>query len=168
MTDEIVNRVAKSSLMQIDLDAWMPAENDILSIDINEFLVDGILFKEQFFRDKVKEFDFSGYTNKYVYITNVVDAIVPLWAYMILSEKLKSAQWTGYASANKVHNSIIEHIILNKDLSEFKGKPVIVKGCGKYEFSPGVYLLITRRLVGVAKSVMYGEACSSVPVFKSK
>ena len=168
MTDEIVNRVAKSALQQIDLDRWMPQEIEILSLDIKCFLVDEIVFKERDFREKVKEFDFSKYDNKYVYITNISEAIVPLWAYMILSEKLKNAAWAEFDSAQGVHNSIIKHIILNKDLSEFRDKPVIVKGCGKYEFSPGVYMLLTRRLVGIAKSVMYGEACSSVPVYKSK
>tara|TARA_B100000674_G_scaffold44090_1_gene30484 strand:- start:207 stop:719 length:513 start_codon:yes stop_codon:yes gene_type:complete len=166
MTDEIVNRVAKSSLQQVDLDAWMPKDDEIVALDMNLFLVDNILFMEKHFRESVEKHDFTVYNDKYVYVTNHVEAIVPLWAYMILSTKLKNARWSGFANSDSVHNAIIEHIILNKDLSEYKGKPVIVKGCGKYAFSPNVYMLVTKRLMTVAKSVMYGEACSSVPVYK--
>jgi hypothetical protein len=166
MADEIVNRVAKSSLQQVDLDAWMPNENDIVTLDINAFLVDNILFTEKYFRETVEKFEFSVFNEKYVCITNHVEAIVPLWAYMILATKLQNAHWYGFTNKNDVHNEIIAYIISKKDLSEYKDKPVIVKGCGKYEFSPNIYMLITKRLAPIAKSVMYGEACSSVPVYK--
>ena len=116
MTDEIVNRVAKSSLQQVDLDAWMPKDDEIVALDMNLFLVDNILFMEKHFRESVEKHDFTVYNDKYVYVTNHVEAIVPLWAYMILSTKLKNARWSGFANSDSVHNAIIEHIILNKDL----------------------------------------------------
>ncbi len=166
MSDEIINRVAKSSLQSINLDDWMPGEHDMVSLDISRFLENQIVFREKYFREQVNRFDFSEFNGKYVNITNHQDAIVPLWAYMILSAHLQNAQWVGSCSENEWHNEIIRRIIAKKDMSEYQNKPVIVKGCGKYDFSPEVYLLITRKLLPVAKSVMYGEACSSVPVFK--
>ncbi len=166
MSDKIINRVAKSSLQQIHLDEWMPDEHDVVSLDISEFLENQIVFREKYFREQINNFDFSGFTGKYVNITNHQEAIVPLWAYMILSAHLQHAQWVGSCAENESHNEIIRSVILKKDMSEYQNKPVIVKGCGKYDFSPEVYLLITRKLLPVAKSVMYGEACSSVPVFK--
>jgi hypothetical protein len=163
----IENKVEKSGLIQMDLNDFVLKGTRSI-IDIKDFLFEGIILKEKDFREKLDKIDWSIYTNHFVGITCSVEAIIPLWAYMVITSKL-----TPYASiitrGNKAHleGAILRTALEKLNPEEYKGKKVIVKGCGG-TIPESAYMLITTKLQPVVQSLMFGEACSTVPVFKSK
>jgi hypothetical protein len=163
----IENKVEKSGLIQLDLnDFVLKGQRSI--VDFKDYLFEGIILKEKDFREKLEQTDWSIYQNHFIGITCSADAIIPLWAYMVLVSKLNP-----YAKlivrGNKTHleGAILRTALEQMDTNEFKGKKVIVKGCGG-EIPESAYMLITTKLQPVVQSLMFGEACSTVPVFKSK
>lgn len=164
--DEIVNRVANSNLKNIDLEDFYPKGERVL-FDIKDWLYEELILKEVDFRKKVNAFDWSTLKDKYVAFTCSVDAIIPSWAYLLLASKASL-----YTKKNIVGNlNILEtvlyvEIISNFDIGQFKDKPVIIKGCANKPIPASAYSLLMARLVPVVKSIMYGEACSTVPIFK--
>jgi hypothetical protein len=166
--DEIVNKVANSVLEVFDLEDYYP--NGIRTqIDISQWLYEGFLLKEKDFRDALKKHDWSQYENHYVAINCTTDAIIPAWASILV---------TTYASpiAKKVVlgtiddlNTALYHEILNQlDFSKYQDKPLILKGCSKKPVPESAYIFAVQHLQKVAKSIMYGEACSAVPLFKKQ
>ena len=168
MTGEIINRVANSNLITIDLSDYSPKRN-IVEIDIKDFLFEGVLLKEKEFRSSLKEFDFSAYTNKTIALNCSTDAIVPMWAFMLVTSYLNMVNSEIYfGTKEKVFQIIFTSNIDAIDSSEFEGKKVIVKGCGQIPLSEILYIAITKKLQNTVRSLMFGEACSAVPVFKKK
>ena len=166
MANEIVNRVANSSLITIDLEDFYPDGRRVL-FDIKDWLFEGLVLREKDFRLTVKNHDWSQYTDAYVALTCSTDAIVPAWAYMLLSSNLEPfAKKIIKGNLEQLESSIYQEIIPTIDLSPFKDKPVIIKGCSNKPVPTNAYLLMINALKKTAKSVMYGEACSSVPLFK--
>lgn len=166
MEKEIINRVAQSQLITIDLEDYYPKGERVL-LDIKDWLFEGIVLREKEFRTYLEENDWSQYQNKYVAIYCSTDAIVPGWAYMLVATKLQPfAKNVVQGSLQDLETSNYQTIIANLDLTQFTGKPVIIKGCGKKPVPQNAYLFITQKLLPIVKSVMYGEACSSVPLFK--
>ena len=168
MSGEIVNRVSNSSLITIDLVDYAPTK-PISVLDIKEFLFEGIFLKEKEFRASLKEFDFSNYTNKVVALNCSSDAIVPMWAFMLVTSYLKTANSEIYFGEKEdVFQQIFTNNINAIDASEFENKKIIVKGCGQIPLTETLYIAITKKLQNTVSSLMFGEACSAVPVFKKK
>ena len=168
MSDEIVNRVANSSLITIDLTDYAPTKS-IAVLDIKEFLFEGIFLKEKEFRTALKEFDFTNYTDKVVALNCSSDAIVPMWAFMLVTSYLNTANSEiHFGTKENVFQKIFTNNIDAINPSEFEGKKVIVKGCGQIPLTEASYIAITKKLQNTVSSLMFGEACSAVPVFKKK
>ena len=168
MNDELINRVANSDLITIDLADYAP-DLQILEIDLKQFLFEGFLLKEKEFRKTLKEFDFSIYTNKVVALFCSSDAIVPMWAYMLTTSYLnKVGHEIHFGTKEEVFQKIFAENIDGIDTSEFEKKKVIVKGCGQIPLTEALYIAITKKLQNTVSSLMFGEACSAVPIFKKK
>ena len=166
MEKEIINRVAQSKLMTIDLEDYYPIGERVL-LDIKDWLHEGFVLREKEFRANIAEHDWSQYQNKYVAIYCSTYAIVPGWAYMLIATKLQPfSKNVVQGTLENLETSNYQAIIEKLDLTQFKGKPVIIKGCSNKPVPQNAYLWITQKLLPIAKSVMYGEACSSVPLFK--
>jgi len=164
----IKNRVANSSLITFDLEELYPDGPRIL-LDIKEWLYEGLLLKEKEFRATLTSHDWSRYKGAYVAITCSTDAIVPAWAYMLITINLQPySQGIVLGNLEQLETSIYQEIIGNLDLSLYKDKSIIIKGCSNRPVPTNAYLMLTAKMRTVAKSVMYGEACSSVPLFKRK
>ncbi|EAR02668.1 hypothetical protein FB2170_05255 [Maribacter sp. HTCC2170] len=154
--------------MTIDLEDYYPVGERVL-LDIKDWLHEGFVLREKDFRSSIKAHDWNQYQDKYVAMDCSSDAIVPGWAYMLIASKLQPfANKTVQGNLEQLETSLYQTIIENLDISEFKDKPVIIKGCSNKPVPPNAYLWITAKLIPVAKSVMYGEACSSVPLFKKR
>ena len=163
---DIVNRVAQSQLMTIDLEDFYPIGERVL-LDIKDWLHEGFVLKEKDFRTTISEHDWNQYQDKYVAIYCSTDAIVPGWAYMLVATKLHPfAKKVVQGNLELLETSLYQPIIENLNITEFIDKPVIIKGCSNKPVPQNAYLWITQKLLPIAKSVMYGEACSSVPLFK--
>ncbi|WP_088324101.1 DUF2480 family protein [Polaribacter tangerinus] len=168
MADEIINRVANSNLKTFDLEEIYPEGKRVL-FDIKEWLFQEIILKEKDFRAHVKNHDWSQYKNTFVAVTCSVDAIIPSWAYMLVAAELN-------AFANKVvigNLELLETVIYQEllnfiDFSNFTEKPVIIKGCAEKPIPTSAYSLLIEKLAPIAKSIMFGEACSTVPIYKRK
>ena len=168
MSGEIVNRVANSALITIDLTDYAPKET-IAILDAKDFLFEGIILKEKEFRNTLKEFNFSVYTNKIVALYCSSDAIVPMWAFMLLTSYLNNSAFKIYfGKKEEVFQKIFSDNIDAIDATEFENKKVIVKGCGQVPLTESLYIAITKKLQNTVSSLMFGEACSAVPVFKKK
>ena len=168
MSDEIVNRVANSALITIDLADYATSQS-IAVLDIKDFLFQEIIIKEKEFRANLKEFDFSIYQDKIVAINCSSDAIVPMWAFMLVTSYLKGiASEIHFGKKEDVFQQIFTANIDAIDSTEFKNKKVIVKGCGQIPLSESLYITITKKLQNTVSSLMFGEACSAVPVLKNK
>ena len=168
MSDEIVNRVANSALITIDLADYAPSQS-IAVLDVKDFLFQEIILKEKEFRANLKEFDFSIYQDKIVAINCSSDAIVPMWAFMLVTSYLKGiASEIHFGKKEDVFQQIFTANIDAIDSTEFENKKVIVKGCGSVPLSESLYIAITQKLQNNVSSLMFGEACSAVPVFKNK
>lgn len=168
MSEKIVNRVAKSPLKNIDLEELYPDGKRIL-FDIKNWLFEGIILKEKDFRESVNKHDWSQYQDTYVALTCSEDAIIPSWAYLLLSTEL-----TPYAKKIVIGNlelletSIFQEIINDMDISEYQDKPVIIKGCADKPIPASAFSFLIDRIQPIAKTIMYGEACSTVPLYKKK
>lgn len=168
MSTEIINRVANSKLKTIDLEDYYPSGNRSI-IDMSQWLVQGMVLVESRFRESVKNTDFTAYKNHMVAITCTTDAIVPPWAWMLLQSQLSGvATRVVKGSIDDLETALYQPIIDQLDLSSYADMPVIIKGCANKPIPVAVYMQLTDRLQGVARSIMYGEACSSVPVYKKK
>ncbi len=168
MSDEIINRVANSKLITIDLEDFYP-EGKRVVFDIKDWLFEGLILREKDFRLKAKEHDWSQYQDNYVALTCSTDAIVPGWAYMLLTTYLNTfAKKVLIGNLEILETSLYQDIINKIDVSFYTDKPVIIKGCANKPVPENAYILLTTKLMSVAKSVMYGEACSSVPLFKRR
>ncbi len=168
MAEEIVNRVAQSKLITFDLEELYP-EGERRVLDIKEWLYEGLILREKEFRLKVGEHDWSQYTDSYVALTCSSDAIVPGWAFMLLASKLQPfAKKVVRGDLETLETLLYQEIIQNLDVSSFADKPVIIKGCAHRPVPENAYLMAIGKIQPVAKSVMYGEACSSVPIHKRK
>ena len=168
MSDRIINRVANSALITIDLVDYAPSQS-ISVLDVKDFLFQEIILKEKEFRTNLKEFDFSVYQGKIVAINCSSDAIVPMWAFMLVTSYLKGiASKIHFGKKEDVFQQIFTANIDAIDSTEFESKKVIVKGCGQVPLSASLYMAITKKLQDTVSSLMFGEACSAVPVLKNK
>lgn len=166
MEKEIINKVAQSSLLVFDLEDFYPDEH-VVDLDISQWLLEGFLLKEADFRAHLKAMDWSPYQDKYVALYCATDAILPAWTYALVAVHL--APYALKIIHGNKELAIIEWYqdVLNKlDYTDYFQKPVILKGCSKKAVPNQVYTLTIQKLMKVARSVMFGEACSAVPLFK--
>lgn len=166
MAEEIVNRIANSKLVTFDLEDLYPSGERVL-FDIKDWLLEGLVLREKTFREAAKNHDWSQYSNKYVALTCSTDAIIPGWAYMLLSTYLTPvAKKVVVGDLQMLETILYTEIVKDLDVSRYQELPVIIKGCSRKPVPQNAYLQLISKLQPVAKSIMYGEACSSVPLFK--
>ena len=169
MSEKIVNKVAESGLVTIDLEKYLPLKEQIAVFDLKDFLFMGMILKEKDFREALKQHDWEKYRNKFVAINCSADAIIPVWAYMLVTAYLQPvAKETIVGTEGDVHKAITLKNISSIDTSAFSGSRIVLKGCGETPIDDFAYAEATRILLPVAKSIMYGEPCSTVPVYKKK
>ena len=168
MSDEIVNRVANSGLVNFDLEAYYPKGQRQL-IDLKDWLFEGLILKEKDFRQAVEDYDWAQHQNHYIAIDCSADVIVPVWSYMLISNAISPyAKKVVKGNLKNLETLIFLELINNLDINPFKNQRVIVKGCSNLPVPESAYVAITNKLRPVVKSIMYGEACSSVPIYKKK
>lgn len=166
--ENIINKVASSGLITLDLADYHVAGERVV-YDIKDNLFHGLILKEKDFRDFVKNHDWSQFQDKLVAITCTADAIVPTWAYMLLANRLQPyAQEVVFGALDTLETLLFEKAISRLDMETFRDQRVVVKGCGAIHVPESAFVKITYELSKVAKSIMYGEPCSTVPVFKRK
>jgi S-adenosylmethionine/arginine decarboxylase-like enzyme len=165
--DTIVNKVANSSLINIDLEDYYPKGKRV-QIDLAETLFQGLILREKDFRDWIKNHDWSQYKDAYVAVACSADAIIPVWAYMLVSAQLEPvAKHIVFGDLEALESDLYSNIIQSLNVSQWKDQRLIIKGCGNLPVPRAAFLMLTAKLRPVAKSIMYGEACSTVPIFKS-
>ncbi len=166
--ENIVNKVAQSGLVTLDPAAFYPA-GDRVVYDIKDNLFHGLILKEKDFREFVKAHDWAQYKGKNVAITCTADAIVPAWAYMLLANRLAPyAREVVFGDAAVMETVLFEKAMAGADMEQYRGQRVVIKGCGDTEVPTSAYVELTKRLTPIVKSLMFGEPCSTVPIYKSK
>ncbi|WGK95168.1 MULTISPECIES: DUF2480 family protein [Flavobacterium] len=168
MEDEIINKVAQSSLVVFDLEDYYP-DDHVVDLDVSQWLTEGFLLRETEFRSQLKVMDWTPFEDKYVALYCSTDAILPAWAFALVTVHL--APFALKIIHGTKEMAIIEWYqdILNKlDYTDYFENPVILKGCSKKAVPNEVYTLAIQKLIKVSKSVMFGEACSAVPLYKAK
>lgn len=166
MAEEIINRVANSKLITFDLeDLYRPGNRQL--IDISQWLDQGFILRESEFRKSIKEHDWSQYTNAFVALHCSTDAIVPAWAYMLVTTHMQGiAKKVITGDLALLETILYTEVIQGIDVTPYENVPVIVKGCSNKPVPENAYLLLIEKLQPVARSLMFGEACSSVPLYK--
>jgi hypothetical protein len=166
MENEIVNKVSQSGLITIDLEEYYP-EGERVLFDIKDQLFQGLILREKDFREFIKNEDWSKYKNKYVALTCSADAIVPTWAYMLLTTQLEPvAKKVVFGDLETLETILYNEILSKINVADYKDARVVIKGCGELPVPKAAYVQITALLRPVAKSIMYGEPCSTVPLYK--
>ena len=168
MAGEIVNRVAASKLVTIDLEDFYP-EGERIAIDLKDWLFEGLVLREKDFREAVHAHDWTAYQDKYDAVTCSTDAIIPSWAHLLVSiSAAPHARKVVIGSVELLDAQLYEKIIESLPLEPYTDRPVIIKGCSEKNIPETAYATLVSRLLPVARSLMYGEACSSVPLYKKK
>jgi hypothetical protein len=164
---EIRNKVAESGLINFDLTDLIP-KGVRKGIDLKDFLFMEMILKEKDFREKVASIDVEEYRDTYVYIYNSADAIVPLWAYFLLTAKITDVtKKIVFGNREDLEVILMHNAIKNYDFEEMRDKRVLVKGCSDKEIPENAYIELVEQLKPVVKSLMFGEACSMVPILKN-
>jgi len=164
--EALINRVAQSSLVTIKLEKFYP-EQEVIGFDMKDYLFKGLILKEKDFRQALKEHDWSEYRSKYLAVFCSTDAIIPVWAYMLVGVYAAPVCKDIYFGDTEVFlQKFFQKAIEGLDISTYTGQKVIIKGCHEKPVPVSAYLDVTRKLLPVASSIMYGEACSTVPIFK--
>jgi len=165
-TEPIVNRVAKSPLRSVDLGEYM-SKAEVVAFDLKDVLYQGLILKEKDFRDFIKNHDWGQYEGKNVRLFCSVDAIVPTWAYMLLTTKLTNANLVVQGNEDDMEKALILQAIEKMmNAEDFTNGKVVIKGCGDIRNNEFAYTEVTKALLPYVTSLMYGEPCSTVPVYK--
>ena len=165
--EEIINKVANSVLEVFDLEDYYPAGNRV-QIDISQWLYEGFLLKEKDFREQLNNQDWSQYQDKYVAVSCGTDAIIPQWAIILVTMHLAPfAKKIINGYIEDLDSALYEELLSKIDYATYKDKPVIIKGCSRKPVPMRAYVLAAQYLQPYARSIMYGEACSAVPLYKS-
>lgn len=168
MDEVIINKVSESALITLNLEEYFPKE-EIALFDMKEYLFMGLILKEKDFREALKNIDLAPYANKTVAVTCSADAVIPVWAYMLVASYLQPvAKEVTFGTEEELKKELLLKNIKQLNVSEFTDKRVVIKGCGELPVSEAAYLEATKLLRPVAKSIMFGEPCSTVPIYKRK
>lgn len=164
---EIKNRVAESGLVNFDISELIP-KGKRQGVDLKDFLWEELILKEKDFREKVAQMDVENYRDTLVYIYNSAEAIVPLWAYFLLTAKLTGiAKKITFGSLENLETILMHDALNSFDFSPLQGKRVLVKGCSEYQIPENAFVELVQHLSPIVKSLMFGEACSNVPILKN-
>jgi len=167
--EAIVNKVAESGLITLNLEDLLPDANDIAVFDLKPFLFKEMILREKDFREALKNIDQTTYKDKHVAITCSADAIIPMWAYMLTASLLEpEAAGIFYGTEAALRTHLLLQNFENLPVNEYQDARIVVKGCGDVAIPESAYVAITAKLRPVVKSIMYGEPCSTVPVYKRK
>ncbi len=166
MEQTLINRVAQSGLITINLEDFYP-EAELLSFDIKDYLFQGLILKEKDFRKVLREHDWSAYSGKHLNIFCSTDAIIPTWAYMLVTSyaqeyALSIFQGSKEEFTKNYYNKVLDDL----DYSQYEDKRIVIKGCSNKPVPPSAYSVLTGNLRPHALSIMYGEPCSTVPIYK--
>ncbi len=166
MEDQLINKVAQSGLITIDLEEFYPPGERVV-FDIKAFLFQELILREKDFREAMKNHDWSIYTDKYVSIICSADAIVPTWAYMLIATNLTPiVKHFVFGDLETLETVLYQEVLSKFPLENYRDARVVIKGCGNLPVPKFAYVELTRLLRSVAKSIMYGEPCSTVPIYK--
>ncbi|GAB4452718.1 MAG: DUF2480 family protein [Bacteroidia bacterium] len=169
MEDTIINKVALSPLITIDLKDFYPNDNEYMLFDIADYLYERLILKEKDFRQALQSLDIEKYQDKYVGIYCSEDVIIPQWSYLLIVTRLHPlAKNIFFGNKENIIQKIILDKIKNLDINLYKDKPIVIKGCSDVKIEIEAYITLVNQLMKVAKSIMYGEPCSTVPLFKRK
>jgi hypothetical protein len=168
MSDMIVNKVANSGLITLNLEAYLP-EKPVVSFDLKDFLFMGLILKEKDYREALKNKNFEDYRDQYVAVHCSADAVIPVWAYMLAVTYLQPVAKDVFLGTE---TEFYQHLVLKNidaiNVEEFQEERVVIKGCGEIPIDNYAYAAVTKKLLPVVKSIMYGEPCSTVPVYKKR
>lgn len=168
MEEVMINKVSESGIITLDLEEYYPKDETMI-FDLKKFLFMGLILKEKDYREALKNFDFAPFANKYVSITCTADAIIPMWAFMLATVYLQPvAKEVIFGDADSLMQAVFLKKIQAINPQDYLDKRVVIKGCGELPVSEAAYVAVTQLLRPVAKSIMYGEPCSTVPIFKNK
>ncbi|MFN3841308.1 MAG: DUF2480 family protein [Cyclobacteriaceae bacterium] len=163
----IVNRVASSGLITFDLEKFYQPGHRVV-VDIKDQLAEGLVLREKVFREFITTHDWKQYEGKFVTITCSTEAIVPLWAFLLVAISLQPyARIVGFGTLEELERRLFEEALATVDWSSYKGAKVVIKGCSRYEVPISVYVYVATKLRPFVTSLMYGEPCSTVPLYKS-
>ncbi len=166
--DEIINKVANSGLISIDLEEFYPKGERVL-FDIKPLLFHELILKEKDFREFIKQHNWSNYQNKFVAITCSNDSVVPTWAYMLLSIALQPyAKKIVFGSLDTLEAILFNDVLSQLDYETYKNQRIVIKGCSNLPVTTHAYTALVAALTPIAKSIMFGEPCSTVPLYKAK
>ena len=166
MEEVFVNKVAESGIITLNLEEYYPTEETAV-FDLKNFLFMELILKEKDYREALKNLNWSIYKNKNVAITCSADAVIPMWAYMLAATYLQPvAKEVIFGDEDFLHRTLFLKNLSKINTTEFADKRVVIKGCGDKNISETAYVEITKLLTPVAKSIMYGEPCSTVPIYK--
>lgn len=166
--EEIVNRVANSPLVTIDLENFYP-EGKRLLFDLKDFLYEELILREKEFREQLKSHDWKQYQDAYVALDCSTDAIIPAWAFLLVATYLQPyAKRIVKGNLEDLETSLYQEIISQMDVTPYENKKVIVKGCSKKPVPDAAYIQLIEKIQPHVQSLMYGEACSTVPLLKKK
>ena len=166
MDEVFVNKVSESGLVTLDLEDFYPKEETAI-FDMKEYLFMGLILKEKEFRETMKNLDLTNYQGKNVGIVCTADAVIPMWAYMLAASYLQPvANEIIFGDADFLHKSLFLKNIAKINVADYTDKRVVIKGCGELPISESAYVAVTGLLRPVVKSIMYGEPCSTVPIYK--
>lgn len=163
----IRNSVETKAITSIDLETFYPKEEDCAYIDVKGYLFKGLILREADFRETIKNTDWDSYKNKYVGLYCSADAIIPMWAYMVLASELSSkAKVVLFGKKDDFPLAFLHYNLEQIFVPDFEGKRLVIKGCGDKPIDEKAFTIISGKLAPVARSIMYGEPCSSVAVYK--
>lgn len=165
--NDIINRVAMSSLVSVDLEIYYRKEERFL-FDLKPFLFQELILREKDFRQDLKLFDWANLSGKLVAVTCTADAVIPTWAYMLVASYLSKYEIEFFiGDVNELEIHLINKELSKVDFESFMGKSIVIKGCSKYPVPLSAYGMFVNKLQPYAKSIMYGEPCSTVPIYKT-
>ena len=168
MSETFINKVAESGILTVNLEDYYIKE-EVAVFDMKDHLFMGLILKEKDFREALKSLDCTVYSGKITALTCSADAVIPMWAYMLVASLLQPfAKEIVFGSEEQVKEKILLRNIEAIDISSFEDGRIVIKGCGELPVGESAYVAITNKLRPVAKSIMYGEPCSTVPVFKKR
>ncbi len=165
--ETIVNKVAESGILTLDLTPYLPKPDDIATFDLKPFLFREMILREKDYRASLQTFDWQPFAGRHVALFCSVDAIIPVWAYMLAASYLQANALSVYVGTpEQLTNHLVDKNLALLDLAEYHDKRVVLKGCGDVPVPESAYVAATFRLQAVVRSIMYGEPCSTVPVYK--
>lgn len=167
--ETIVNKVAQSGLITLNLESFLPDENEMVVFDLKPFLFKEMILREKDFREALPLHDWNQYAGKQVALSCSADAIIPVWAYMLATTYLQPvAQSVFNGTSEDLKEYLLLENIYNLPVEQYTDQRIVIKGCGDVQIPESAFIAITAKLQPVARSIMYGEPCSTVPVWKKK